>query len=399
MTRPSDPTRPGGPEEREIARARDEERAAPKASALRVDGEWSEPVPVLRGGWRALGRDPFAETVGTRPFLERMAPRAPVARRRESAPAVETPAPAGSRPIAPPRSPPLPRVRPPRLSEVEAPEGLRGLERLLDDEDRRRIAALARAMDGEEAYDRFGLSVRTVRSAFPWFYALYRLWFRVRSQGHANLPPEGAAVLAANHGGLLPFDGAMTVMDVLLHTDPPRLPRAIVERWAGSLPFVNVFFARVGQVVGTRENFADLLGEDQLVLVFPEGIAGIRKTIAHRYRLQSFHVGFVEEALRSGVPIVPVAVVGAEDQSPILFDLKPLARRLGLPAAPITPTFPWLGPAGLLPYPVQYRIVYGEPIDVHERFGPEAADDARLVRYLANQVRREVQKLVDRHRG
>ena len=154
----------------------------------------------------------------------------------------------------------------------------------------------------------------------------------------------------------------MTLVDVLLHTDPPRLARAIVDRWAGELPFVNVFYARVGQVIGTRENFADLLDDDQLVLVFPEGIEGIRKTVTHRYRLQSFRVGFVEQALRAGAPIVPMAVIGSDDQTPILYDLKPLARALGLPVAPITPTFPWLGPLGLLPYPVRYKIVYGEPL-------------------------------------
>jgi hypothetical protein len=93
-----------------------------------------------------------------------------------------------------------------------------------------------------------------------------------------------------------------------------------------------------------------------------------------------------------------MAVVGSDDQTPILYDIKPIARRLGLPVAPITPTFPWFGPLGLLPYPVRYRIVYGEPLDYHERFGPEGADDARLVRYLANQVRRKVQLLLDRNR-
>jgi 1-acyl-sn-glycerol-3-phosphate acyltransferase len=190
----------------------------------------------------------------------------------------------------------------------------------------------------------------------------------------------------------------MVVIDSLLNTDPPRLPRAIVDRWAGSLPWVNVFYARVGQVIGTRENFADLLDDGQLVLVFPEGIDGIRKTVTQRYRLQRFRVGFVEQALRAGAPIVPVAIIGSDDQTPILYDVKPLARRLGLPVAPITPTFPWMGPLGLLPYPVSYRIVYGEPLRYHERFGPEGADDARLVRYIANQVRRDVQQLVDRSR-
>jgi 1-acyl-sn-glycerol-3-phosphate acyltransferase len=152
-------------------------------------------------------------------------------------------------------------------------------------------------------------------------------------------------------------------------------------------------------VIGTRENFTDLLDDGQLVLVYPEGVEGIRKTIAQRYRLQAFRVGFVEQALRSRAPIVPMAVIGSDDQAPILYDLKPLARLLGLPAAPITPTFPWLGPLGLLPYPVRYKVVYGEPLRFHERFGPEGAEDARLVRYLANQVRRTVQQLIDRSRS
>ena len=190
----------------------------------------------------------------------------------------------------------------------------------------------------------------------------------------------------------------MAIIDVALNTDPPRLVRAIVDRWAGALPWINIFYARVGQVVGTRENFAKLLDDGQLLLVFPEGVDGMRKTIAHRYRLQNFRVGFIEHALRARTPIVPVAFIGSDDQSPILFDFKPLARRMGIPVAPITPTFPWFGPLGLLPYPVSYRIVYGEPRRYHERFGPEAANDSRLVRYLANQVRRAVQLLIDRHR-
>ncbi len=220
----------------------------------------------------------------------------------------------------------------------------------------------------------------------------------MRSEGHQHIPADGAAVLVANHGGLLPFDGAMAAVDIFLHTDPPRLARAIVDRWAGTLPFVNVFFARVGQVIGTRENFTALLDRGKLVLTFPEGIDGIRKPINQRYQLQHFHVGFVEHALRAQAPIVPFAVLGSDDQAPILYDVKPLARWLGLPVAPITPTFPWFGPLGLLPYPVGYRIVYGEPMRLYERFGPDAADDARLVRELSAQVRRTVQRLVDRSR-
>lgn len=286
----------------------------------------------------------------------------------------------------------------PTLSEVELPPPAGVLERMLDADARRRLEALAEALPAEGSYDHFGLSAKAVRSAFPLLYTLYRLYFRVRSEGHQHIPADGAAVLVANHGGLLPFDGAMAAVDIFLHTDPPRLARAIVDLWAGTLPFVNVFFARVGQVIGTRENFTALLDEGKLVLTFPEGIDGIRKPINQRYQLQHFHVGFIEHALRAQAPIVPFAILGSDDQAPILYDVKPLARWLGLPVAPITPTFPWFGPLGLLPYPVNYRIVYGEPIQLHERFEPDAAEDARLVRELSAQVRRTVQRLVDRSR-
>jgi 1-acyl-sn-glycerol-3-phosphate acyltransferase len=305
-------------------------------------------------------------------------------------------APASPPPSSADPTPAATRPRPfPRVAEVEVPPELRRLGKVMGEEPLRRLCAYSASLDG---YDRFGLSREALARAFPFFYALYRLYFRVRSQGHEHIPAEGPVVLVANHGGLLPFDGAMTVIDVLLNTDPPRLPRAIVERWAGTLPFVNVFFARVGQVIGTHENFDRLLRDREPVLVFPEGVEGIRKPITQRYRLQPFHVGFVEHALRGRAPVVPVAILGSDDQAPILFDVKPLAHLLGLPAAPITPTFPWLGPAGLLPYPVRYRIVYGEPVALHERFGPEGAEDASLVRALANQVRRSVQSLIDRNR-
>ncbi len=283
----------------------------------------------------------------------------------------------------------------PPLAEIEPPDPESWLDRLLDPEDRRRLAALSHLVDGEVPYDRFGLSSVALKRTFPFLYALYRFYFRVRSEGHAHLPTVGPAIVASNHAGLLPFDGAMLALDIMLNSDPPRLARAIVDRWAGGLPWANVFFARVGQVIGTRENFTDLLREGQLLLVFPEGMSGVSKLITQRYRLQAFHVGFVEQALRERTPIVPTAVIGSDDQAPVLFDVRPLAKALGLPIAPITPTFPLLGPLGLLPYPVRYHIVYGEPFLFHERFSPEDADDPRLVRYLARQVRRAIQDLID----
>ncbi len=349
----------------------------------------------------ALGSDPFAEAVDVDPFEERLdaLALAPSPSVRAAPVGVRRAAPPDRRPRAEPALARIHRRRwttTPSMGEIDLPEANGWIDKVLGENERRRLAALTHLVEGESRYDRYGFSPGAIKTVFPIFYALYRLYFRVKSEGHENIPSEGPAVLAANHGGLLPFDGAMGVVDLLLNTDPPRLARAIVDRWAGSLPWVNVFYARVGQVVGTRENFSDLLDDGQLVLVFPEGVDGIRKTYAQRHRLQRFRMGFVEQALRRGAPIVPTAVLGSDDQTPILYDVKPLARRLGLPVAPITPTFPWLGPLGLLPYPVSYRIVYGEPLRFHERFGPEGADDARLVRYLANQVRREIQQLIDR---
>jgi 1-acyl-sn-glycerol-3-phosphate acyltransferase len=372
---------------------------------------WADLEGPADGG-PALGRDPFAEELAEDPFvvrLERLALAVPArpqraarlravspAPRAAAAPGVTQRAPAPPRPALPLR-PRRSAARP--LADIEAPDAEGLLDRLLGSDERRRLAALAHLVDGDAPYDRYGFSPQATRSAFPLFLALYRWYFRVRSEGHANVPAEGPALLVANHGGVLPFDAALTVVDMLMHSDPPRLARAIVDRWAGQLPWVNVFYARLGQVIGTRENFSDLLDDGQLVLVFPEGTEGVRKPITQRYRLQGFRVGFIEQALRARAPIVPVAIVGSDDQAPVLFDVKPIAKALGLPFLPITPTFPWLGPLGLLPYPVGYRIVYGEPLRFHERFGPEGADDARLVRYLANQVRRTVQLLLDRSRS
>jgi 1-acyl-sn-glycerol-3-phosphate acyltransferase len=392
-------------------------------SEIEIPQAVDETASPLAARRRALGHDPFDDFTTPDPLearldqLEAREAREPEARSRArrrpkgavaAVPPTRNRTPAREKTPRPAENAPKPdnlarltRRRwstTPSLAEIELPPQKGLIDRLLSSDERRVLTALAHLVEGESPYDRFGYSPEAMKSAFLVLRTLYRFYFRVQSEGHGHIPEEGPAVLAGNHGGLLPFDAAMAVIDAALHTDPPRLVRTVVDRWAGSIPWVNVFYARAGQVVGTRENFDKLLREGQLMLVFPEGIEGIRKTIAHRYRLQEFRVGFVEHALRARAPIVPVAFIGSDDQSPILFDIKPLARKLRIPVAPITPTFPWFGPLGILPYPVSYRIVYGEPLRYHERFGPEGADDSRLVRYLANQVRRAVQQLVDRNR-
>ncbi|MBW2230919.1 MAG: acyltransferase family protein [Deltaproteobacteria bacterium] len=386
--------------------------SAPNPTSLDpATGTTSMPVQLHDDTTPALGSDPFDRLADPDPFetglcalglpapSQKPAP-PPVLREviRDAPAGSEVPPAADAVEISPTPLQARRWIATPSLQDIELEEPADLIDRLLDADDRRRLAALAHLVGGETPYDRFGLSSRALRQAFPLFLLLYSTWFRVKSHGHEHLPTSGPAVIASNHAGLLPFDGAMMVMDVALNTDPPRLARSVVDHWAGSLPWVNVFFARMGQIVGTRENFGDLLREGQMVLVFPEGMAGVTKRITQRYRLQKFHIGFIEQALRAEAPVVPAAVIGSDDQMPILFDLPMVAKTLGLPMAPITPTFPLLGPLGLLPYPVGYRIVYGEPLHLAEQFGPEDADDPRLVRYLARRVRREVQALIDRNR-
>jgi 1-acyl-sn-glycerol-3-phosphate acyltransferase len=325
---------------------------------LRLDGV--EPL-VMTGAEEphALGRDPFAEDDAADPLLDALA-------------------------FLPP-----PRPRPRPAPESPPPRG--AIERWMGDDVLRRLDGLAAAADAE------GLSAPALRRAMPPFLALYRAWFRVRSEGHEHLPRAGPAILVANHAGLLPFDAAMVTLDVLLKTEPPRLPRAIFDRFVGKLPPVRRFFEAVGAVMASRESLGSLLKQERIALVFPEGIDGIVKPVTQRYRLQHFHTGFVRQALAAAAPVIPVAVVGSDDQAPILYDVKPLARRLGLPVAPVTPTFPWLGPLGLLPLPVRYRIVYGAPIDIG-RLMPGAARSDREIDHVTKRVRREVQHLLDRAR-
>lgn len=346
---------------------------------------------------RPLGSDPFHQSDGTLPYLLKLRERTVRLVADEGEAESGRPEPHSvSAPAAPPDlGPEIPEV-----PGFEDPDEARSwLDRLagvaLDRETEERINLVANVL-GAQPYDELGFSPRTTRRALAVFLQLYRYWFRVKSSGHEALPEKEGAILACNHGGLLPFDGAMTIVDVFLHANPPRLTRAIVDRWAGTLPFVNVFYSRVGQVIGTRDNFRRLLRSGQFVLVFPEGMAGIRKKAADRYVLQKFNVGFIEESIRHRVPIIPMALIGADDQSPILYDVKPLAKLLNLPVFPVTPTFPLLGPLGLLPYPVRYDITYGAPIRLYEEFGPDVLEDAHAVRYMAEQVRRRVQELVDR---
>jgi 1-acyl-sn-glycerol-3-phosphate acyltransferase len=238
----------------------------------------------------------------------------------------------------------------------------------------------------EFGVDPYGFDLEYAVAAVAPFLWLFRKYFRVQLEGIENVPTEGNAVLVANHSGQLPFDAAMIEVALLVEKDPPRVVRALVERWVPTLPFVSTFMARIGQVVGTPENCRRLLAAGEAILVFPEGVRGLNKPFSERYRLQGFGPGFMRLALESSAPVIPVAVVGAEEQAPNIVNLEPLARLLGFPAFPLTPT---LLP---LPLPTRYRILFGEPM----RFSGSADDEDAEIEKRVAEVERSVKTLIDR---
>lgn len=248
--------------------------------------------------------------------------------------------------------------------------------------------------DAGFGYDPWGMEKEaTILSMAVLRYA-YKYWFRVESSGAEHVPLHGRCLIVPNHSGVVPIDGVMIALDLVYNMKKPRIARAMVDNFAGFLPFLNVFFNRVGSVIGARRNFKDLLDRDEMVVVFPEGTKGVGKHFRQRYNLQRFNVGFVELALTHGAPIVPCAVIGAEEQAPLLYNIKPIARMMGFPYFPVTPLFPLLGPLGFIPLPVKYRIHYGEPIHLYKEYGPETAKDPEKVRQLADRVQMKVQDLI-----
>ena len=218
----------------------------------------------------------------------------------------------------------------------------------------------------EYGYDPFGFDLDYAVGAIAPLLWLYKRYFRVEVHGVERVPAHGRVLLVANHSGQLPFDAAMIALSLLVERDPPRVVRTLVERWVPTLPFYSTFLSRLGQVVGTPDNCRRLLAADEAILTFPEGVRGLNKPWSERYKLQKFGRGFVRLALEAKVPVVPVGVVGAEEQSPSLADVRPLARLLSIPAFPLTPT---ILP---LPLPARHHLWFGEPL----RFegSPEAED-------------------------
>jgi 1-acyl-sn-glycerol-3-phosphate acyltransferase len=276
------------------------------------------------------------------------------------------------------------------LDPVSAAErAATGLPRSL----REAVERMARRMRGDYREDEWGFDEEFAEAAYPLFEFLYDMWWRVTATGVRNIPSHGRAMLVANHAGsLFPFDASMMTVAVMKQHPLPRWPRFMVLNWAFELPFVSAFMRRVGGVPANPDNAAGLLERDQVVMAFPEGVRGTGKPFSERYRLQRFgRGGFVEVALRTGSPIVPVAVVGSEEIYPKIAESTAIARLIGAPFFPITPTFPALGPLGLIPLPSRWRIEFCEPLDLADH-PPEAAEDRRLVFELSEMVRETIQQ-------
>jgi len=248
-----------------------------------------------------------------------------------------------------------------------------------------------------EEVDEFGFDPQYEARYRPIFDFLYRSYFRVEVEGIQHIPDEGRCLVVSNHsGGPIPYDGLM-LRTALRHEHPNhRELRWLAEDFVYYLPFAGTVMNRLGAVRACQENAERLLERGKLVAVFPEGVKGIGKLYRDRYKLQRFgRGGFIRLCLRTRTPLVPCAIVGAEETNPLLYRFEHLTRLLGIPYVPITPTFPALGPLGLVPAPTKWKMRFGEMIRF-DAYGPEAVDDEILVARLAERVRTSIQELIDR---
>lgn len=242
--------------------------------------------------------------------------------------------------------------------------------------------------------DEFGMDPELVEALAPFFQFLYEDYWRVEVKGIGNIPIRGRCLLVANHSGGLPFDGSMITAACLNEHPAHRPVRFLVEDFVYHFPFLGTFMNRLGALRGCPENAIELLKRGNLVLVFPEGVKGLGKLYSERYQLKRFgRGGFIRIAIQTKTPIVPVSVIGAEEIYPIIWKSSLLAKAMGIPYLPVTPTFPWLGPAGLIPLPTKWKIQFGKPISFKQT-KPSQTEDGLLVQNLAEKVRGQIQKML-----
>jgi 1-acyl-sn-glycerol-3-phosphate acyltransferase len=254
--------------------------------------------------------------------------------------------------------------------------------------DIQRVAENLRFNDTGHGIDRFGLSAEGAMAALAATRFLYSTYFRVTSHGIENLPAQGRAVMTCNHSGTVPFDALMVCTDIMVQTEGARVARPVMDFFVPSLPFVNKLFSGGGGIRGSRGNFHALLEDEELLLVFPEGVPGIGKPFSERYKLQQWRPGHAELAIRHSAPVVPACVIGAEEQWPQVARIESI-HLFDIPYLPI--------PGTPFPLPVHYHVWYGEPIPIGELYRPEDASDAGAVAEAAQRIKDRTQELI--HHG
>jgi len=258
------------------------------------------------------------------------------------------------------------------------------LDRFVDEDTSERIDRVAPPVN-EYGYDRWGASPAAAKRAFTFVRWMYRHYFRVEVSG-IERAPEGRVLLIGNHSGQLAYDGMLVAAAFVLDAEPPRFVRAMIERFFAVPPFVNILMARMGQLIGMQENAERLLLEDQAaVMVFPEGERGGGKVFKDRYQIMGFGQGFLRLAMKTQTPIVPFGFVGGEEMCPSFSRMKPLARLMGVPYAPLTPT------VVPLPLPAKVHITFGEPM----RFEGRGDEDDDVITPHVHVVEAEVKRLID----
>jgi 1-acyl-sn-glycerol-3-phosphate acyltransferase len=269
------------------------------------------------------------------------------------------------------------------------PDAVAELERELDQRLTRAPLRL-----NEFGYDPYGFHPDRARGLLLPAALLYRFYFRVETHGIENVP-EGKVLLIGNHAGQMAYDGAMLTIAMLLEADPPRICRGMGEYFLWKVPWMGTTATRMGTLVGTPANCVSMLRAGACVMVFPEGARGANKPFRQRYRLQPFGPGFMRLALESDAPIVPVGIVGSEEQQPGLANFRGIARLVGLPSLPITVTFPWLGPLGIaMALPVKYHLHFGAPL----HFEGRADEEDEAIEDRVQVVRKRLAALLDRGR-
>jgi 1-acyl-sn-glycerol-3-phosphate acyltransferase len=293
------------------------------------------------------------------------------------------------RPPAPPPEPPTPEPEAVDAVELEDSAEVPDWERKVAGA----MAFLRRRITGDYEIDDFGFDTDlTDNVMFRLLRPLYEKYFRIEVRGMENVPVHGGALIVANHSGTVPVDAAMTQLALHDHHPAQRHLRTLAADLVFTIPVVAPMARKTGATLACNEDAERLMAGGELVGVWPEGFKGIGKPFSERYKLQRFgRGGFVAAALRSGVPIIPCSIVGAEEIYPLVGNIPALARALGVPYIPITPFFPLLGPLGLLPLPSKWIIEFGEPIET-DKIGAGGAEDPMLVFNLTDQVREVIQQ-------